>query len=230
MTAVSHAFGRGLRNARERRSIELSAVAESTKIKLSLLASLEYGDVSQWPPGIFRRAFVRAYATAIGLQPDAVLAEFSKLFPEDGEVQTGELLEGERVLRLTLAVDEPFLGSAMTTRVQAAFIDFSVLVGLAAGITYLAGTGFWLTACVAALAYYSVTTAWLGRTAASWWLNTRLRDRVKTNPAAARPVVTTPDRFQVVSRRPDAPRRPGATEPEWHQAEDAPPAAAGGRG
>ena len=73
MTAAGHSFGRRLRDARERKGIALEAVAESTKIKMSLLAGLERGDVSRWPNGIFRRAFVREYAAAIGLQPATVL-------------------------------------------------------------------------------------------------------------------------------------------------------------
>ena len=89
MSAAGHAFGRRLRDARERKGIALAAVAESTKIKMSLLAGLERGDVSHWPNAIFRRAFVREYAAAIGLPPATVLAEFLKLFPEEGAAPGG---------------------------------------------------------------------------------------------------------------------------------------------
>ena len=40
---------------RERRGITLEAIAETTKIALPLLESLERSDVSHWPKGIFRR-------------------------------------------------------------------------------------------------------------------------------------------------------------------------------
>ena len=36
-------------------------------------------------PGIFRRAFVRDYARAIGLEPDIVVREFLELFPDPQE-------------------------------------------------------------------------------------------------------------------------------------------------
>jgi hypothetical protein len=42
--------------------------------------------VSHWPSGIFRRAFVRAYADAIGMQPDDVVREFLTLYPDPIEV------------------------------------------------------------------------------------------------------------------------------------------------
>jgi cytoskeletal protein RodZ len=79
-------FGARMREQRERQQVALSTIAEQTKIKVSLLEALERDDVSHWPSGIFRRAFVRAYAHAIGLEPDAVLREFLELYPDPAEV------------------------------------------------------------------------------------------------------------------------------------------------
>src|SRR5919198_3051598 len=71
-------FGRRLREQREQQRIPLDRIATSTKIKASLLAGLERGDVSGWPAGIFQRAFIREYARAIGLEPEPVVTEFVK--------------------------------------------------------------------------------------------------------------------------------------------------------
>src|SRR6266571_1621198 len=79
---MSESFGARLRQQRERQQIALITIAEQTKIKLSLLDALERDDVSHWPAGIFRRAFIRAYAHAIGLEPDVVLREFLELYPD----------------------------------------------------------------------------------------------------------------------------------------------------
>ena len=76
------AFGPRLRRERERRQISLTSIAENTKISRSLLEALERDDVSRWPTGIFRRAFVRSYAEAIGLNGDEVVREFSERFPD----------------------------------------------------------------------------------------------------------------------------------------------------
>jgi len=78
-------FGARMRQQRERQAVELCAIAEQTKIKQSLLEALERDDVSQWPSGIFRRAFVRAYAQAIALEPDVVVREFLQLYPDPAE-------------------------------------------------------------------------------------------------------------------------------------------------
>src|SRR5258708_13398879 len=79
-------FGARLRQQRERQQIALSWIAEQTKIKVSLLEGLERDDVSHWPVGIFRRAFIRSYAHAIGLDPGVVLVEFLARHPDPTDI------------------------------------------------------------------------------------------------------------------------------------------------
>ena len=83
---MPESFGARLRQRREKQQIALTTIAEQTKIKLSLLEALERDDLSRWPEGIFRRAFVRAYAHAIGLEPDVVVREFLDVHPDPVEV------------------------------------------------------------------------------------------------------------------------------------------------
>jgi transcriptional regulator with XRE-family HTH domain len=78
-------FGARLRQRREQRQIALTTIAEQTKIGLPLLEGLERDDISHWPSGIFRRAFIRGYALAIGLDPDATVREFLELYPDPVE-------------------------------------------------------------------------------------------------------------------------------------------------
>ena len=79
-------FGARLRQRREQQGIDLIAIAAQTKIKLSLLEALERDDVSHWPSGIYRRAYIRAYAQAIGLNPDSVVREFLEVHPDPAEI------------------------------------------------------------------------------------------------------------------------------------------------
>src|SRR5262245_6015132 len=85
---MSESFGTRMRQRREEQQIALARIAEQTKIKQSLLEALERDDISHWPMGIFRKAFIRAYAMAIGLDPDVVVKEFFEIFPEPVEVVT----------------------------------------------------------------------------------------------------------------------------------------------
>jgi transcriptional regulator with XRE-family HTH domain len=82
-------FGARLRQQREQKQIALRSIAEQTKISMSLLEGLERDDVSQWPGGIFRRAFVRSYAEQIGLDPTVTASEFLQIYPDPAGVLSG---------------------------------------------------------------------------------------------------------------------------------------------
>jgi transcriptional regulator with XRE-family HTH domain len=75
-------FGGRLRQRREEQGVSLAAIAERTKIKISVLEALERNDVAQLPHGIFRRAYIRSYAEAVGLNGDVVVHEFLALYPD----------------------------------------------------------------------------------------------------------------------------------------------------
>ncbi len=79
---MAESFGARMRERREQQQISLIAISEQTKIKLSLLEALERDDVSQWPTGIFRRAFIRSYARAVDLDADAIVREFLERYPD----------------------------------------------------------------------------------------------------------------------------------------------------
>jgi transcriptional regulator with XRE-family HTH domain len=89
---MPESFGLRLRERREELGIALITIARQTKIKQSLLEALERDDVSQWPSGIYRRAFIRAYARAIDLDPNLVVREFLEVHPEPPEVDVLEAM------------------------------------------------------------------------------------------------------------------------------------------
>lgn len=90
-------FGARLREARERRGVSLRTIADATKISVRALEALERNDISQLPGGIFSRAFVRAYANEVGLDPEQATTEFITQFPHDfvtqGHPKTRSLID-----------------------------------------------------------------------------------------------------------------------------------------
>ena len=70
-----------LRRHRERNRISLEEIASQTRIKREQLEAFERGDLENWPRGIYARAWVRGYASIIGLDPIDTVDEFCKLFP-----------------------------------------------------------------------------------------------------------------------------------------------------
>ena len=114
---MPESFGARLRRQRERQSVTLGAIAEQTKIHLPLLEELEHDKVTHWPSGIFRRAFVRAYADAIGLKPDDVVREFLTLYPDPIEVVSiGTALENAAMKKRRPPTRFQYLMGAATER------------------------------------------------------------------------------------------------------------------
>jgi len=77
-----------LRRHRERNGISLAEIAAETRIKWELLAQFEQGDLRAWPRGVYARAWVRAYSSAIGFDPIDTVDEFCRLFP-NGDRRAG---------------------------------------------------------------------------------------------------------------------------------------------
>ena len=129
-------FCKRLKFAREASGLTLEAISEASKIQVSLLTSLERGDLSRWPTGIFRRAFIREYATAIGLPSDQIVNEFTRLFPEDGSAPVAQgsrlLPDSFEDLRLTLDAGHAWSLTAID-RTRAVTTVADVLAVLVAG-------------------------------------------------------------------------------------------------
>ncbi|HVQ42799.1 MAG TPA: helix-turn-helix transcriptional regulator [Vicinamibacterales bacterium] len=69
-------LGPRLKQARLAKGVSLRQIEASTKISVGALEALEKDDYARLPGGIFARSFVRAYAGAVGLNPDDTVHEF----------------------------------------------------------------------------------------------------------------------------------------------------------
>jgi transcriptional regulator with XRE-family HTH domain len=154
-------FGASLRRERERRVVSLDEIAEQTKVSASMLAGLERGDLSRWPTGIFRRAFVRSYAAAVGLDVEDTLAEFLRVFPEDGSrAKPRSASSAGHAMRLSLG-DAP-VRSWEWRRAAGATIDLAVTAIVLGAVWFVEPLQ---TACVTALGAAAV---WHAIGAVAW--------------------------------------------------------------
>ena len=198
MSAAQRNFGRRLRDQRERAQIALSEIAAATKIKRSLLEELERGDVSAWPGGIFRRAFLRAYASAIGLSPESVVEEFTQVFPDGAPRGSAE---AKHELRLTLVVDPWRRTVTAVTNVVVALVEAGALVALAFLTAWMAAANVWSVCAVIALTYYAAGAACLGRSPGSWYLQHGLPAIRPRRRAVGSPSARARDLIHLVQRR-----------------------------
>jgi len=124
--AHAMSFGDHLRAARTARGISVRDISVRTRIALRSLEALEQNEISKLPGGIFSRAFVRAYAQEVGLDPDETVRMFVQEFPIDhviaGSTESveGEIGRGQEAQRrrlrlgylLTAAIGIPLVGLA----------------------------------------------------------------------------------------------------------------------
>ena len=90
--------GQQLFEARRGRHLTLADISRTTKIPVHLLEAIERNDIDHLPPRFFARAFVRAYANEVGVNPDRLLDTFEQ----------PEIEQSERELPiLNVTVEEP---------------------------------------------------------------------------------------------------------------------------
>jgi hypothetical protein len=80
-----------LRRERLRSGISLDQIAAQTRVKRELLEAFENNDLTDWPRGLYARAYIRGYADAVGLDPADTVDEFCRLY-----------LHGDRRARTTM--------------------------------------------------------------------------------------------------------------------------------
>jgi transcriptional regulator with XRE-family HTH domain len=71
-----------LRRARTLRGEELTAVANRIGVRVGVLRAIEDGRFDLLPPGIYARAAIRSYSSAVGLDPLEILDEIAPSLPE----------------------------------------------------------------------------------------------------------------------------------------------------
>jgi transcriptional regulator with XRE-family HTH domain len=187
---MRESFGTRLRRQRQAQHVAIASIAAATKISGSLFSGLERDDVRNWPSGIYRRSFIRAYAEAIGLDPDSVCLEFTERFPDPGGHLPGQgpasppltkhLGEWQRALASSKGaletvgdlLDHARLPKRQSTRWRAAAWDIGGLLVLAFCALAVAGR-FWLPLGAAAICYHLGGTLLLGKSPSLWWLDRR---------------------------------------------------------
>ena len=96
-SSVAGSVGERLRTAREARQASLREIAAITKISVSSLEALEQSDLSSLPGGIFTRAFVRSYATEVGLDPEETVRDFvAESTTSDPEARPHDLFQSQQ--------------------------------------------------------------------------------------------------------------------------------------
>jgi cytoskeletal protein RodZ len=127
-------LGARLKQARIAKGVQLRDIATATKISVVALEALERSDFSRLPGGIFSRAFVRAYALAVGLDPEVAVNEFLVEFAQyekdaeknrkQPEITPDDLHFVERQRKALRTLRLVLLGAALVALAAVAYLVF----------------------------------------------------------------------------------------------------------
>ena len=81
-------FGETLKQERELRGISLREIADATNISRRFLEAIENDRLQILPGGVFRRAFIRQYASYLGLDADRVVEDFRQAHAPESKPST----------------------------------------------------------------------------------------------------------------------------------------------
>ncbi len=81
------AFGQYLSRQRELRGITLAQIADQTRIGVSNLRAIEEDDRPRLPAQVFLRGHIRAYAQAIGLNPEEAVLRYQEEQQKQGPLE-----------------------------------------------------------------------------------------------------------------------------------------------
>jgi hypothetical protein len=183
------------------RGVSLERIASATKVNAELWSGLEQNNFSRWPTGIYARAYVRAYALEVGVDPDNTVDEFCRLFP-NGDRRAERVVRKQAALvghdlrwkddlvgsvrdekRASVPADEsdfPPVAFTRTGRAVAAATDLIAVAGAAMAIKTLSPLGWGASIAAGAVAYHAVSLIALGSTPAVWVIETYLAHRHPT--------------------------------------------------
>jgi transcriptional regulator with XRE-family HTH domain len=188
------AFCARLKAAREKKGVSLEQIAASTKISRSLFTGLEGTDLSRWPKGLYRRSYLRDYLKAVDLPPESVVAEFVRLFPEEGAVPEAACDDPEDAspapLSMTLAEGRAERMAKARRRIGAATIDAGIVTVVCGLASWVLQADIRTSGALVALGYYSISTAALGCSVGSRWLEHRSGMRWRRPASHAAPPMT----------------------------------------
>lgn len=198
MSSERDAFGPNLRRARMQQGISVEEIAAATKVSADLWHGLERNDLTRWPTGIYARAYVRAYALEVGVDPEATVDEFCRCFVT-GDRRAGRVVREQAALighdlrwKDDLAHiendrraepgerDEPPVAFTKAGRFIAALADAFAVVAVSAATASILPVAWATAGALCAFVYHAASLIAFGCTPGVWAIATYLSSKHPT--------------------------------------------------
>src|SRR5699024_12151746 len=118
-------IGQRLKEAREEKGITLEYLQETTKIQKRYLAAIEEENFQVLPGKFYAKAFIKEYATAVGLDADELIASFEDSPPGE-EVE--EPTEYTRIKQSRADYQEPRNTASILPKVTVILLILAIII------------------------------------------------------------------------------------------------------
>lgn len=125
-------IGARLKEAREAQSISLDSLQETTKIQKRYLAAIEEGNFHILPGKFYARAFIKEYATAVGLDSNELLVEYKEDLPKTEDESEVKYSRIQRTRKGSSSEKSPAIFSLIPT-----IIVVLLIIGIIIAAVYL---------------------------------------------------------------------------------------------
>ncbi|WP_174616327.1 helix-turn-helix domain-containing protein [Virgibacillus ihumii] len=119
-------IGERLREAREAKGLSLESVQESTKIQKRYLEAIEQGNFHILPGKFYARAFIKEYATAVGIDAKELLEEYKEEIPKTEDDSTAQYTQ----IRSSRKDNNPTKGTPVIFSMLPTIIVILLIVGI----------------------------------------------------------------------------------------------------
>lgn len=134
-------FGPTLRRTREERSISLDEIANETRLSKRYILALEDEAIGKLPGGTYNRAYLRTYATYLGLDPEALLRDYAS-----EEARHLQATEADQLAAMNRAIERrgALVGSDGRASGREGLLKAAALATVAVVLLAAAGGAVWL--------------------------------------------------------------------------------------
>jgi len=127
-------IGESLREAREKKKINIDVAAKAVKVKTEVLEHIEENDFSSFAAPVYARGIIRLYAVFLGLEPETLVQEYLKLQPSGKQRLLDDLSPEEREQALerrrSVVISTLSKSSDLSPRGVAALVGVVVFLGI----------------------------------------------------------------------------------------------------
>ncbi len=115
-------LGAKLKEAREAKDLTLNDIQQETKIQVRYLQAIEQNNFSIMPGSFYVRAFIKEYATLVGLDPDQLIEEHNSELPATSTDTNVNYTRVQRSRKDTTSTKSPKVFSYLPTIIVALLI------------------------------------------------------------------------------------------------------------